>query len=105
MPGFRGISRDFIDISIQNDAYYLICIPTLRIMASRYFTRSALLAIILSLANAQQSNIIPEDLRSGFKSNGKEVQVSYTNEAVNGFRDGTIFEKDGMSSRYLASLC
>jgi len=64
-------------------------------MAFRYFRQTALIATLLHLTTAQQSNIVPEDLRGGFRSSGTEVQVSYTNEAVNGFKDGTLFNKDG----------
>ena len=65
-------------------------------MAIKYFRHTALVATLLRLTAAQQSNMIPEDLRSGFRSTGKEVQVSYTDEAVNGLKDGTLFDKDGM---------
>jgi hypothetical protein len=56
---------------------------------------AALIAALLQHTIAQQSNIVPEDLRGGFTSKDTEVQVSYTNEAVNGFKDGTLFSKDG----------
>ncbi|KAF1916847.1 hypothetical protein BDU57DRAFT_556984 [Ampelomyces quisqualis] len=49
------------------------------------------------VAVAQQSNIVPEDLRGGFESQGTEVQVSFTGEAVNGFKDGTAFDKDAVT--------
>lgn len=64
-------------------------------MALRYLRHAAFVATSLRLTLAQQSNIVPEDLRSGFQGSGTEVQVSYTNEAVNGFKDGTSFNKDG----------
>jgi hypothetical protein len=63
-------------------------------MAFRYIKHTALVATLLRFTAAQQPNVVPEDLRSTF-SKGTEVQVSYTNEANNGFRDGTLFEKDG----------
>jgi hypothetical protein len=59
---------------------------------------AALIATLLQHTVAQQSNIVPEDLRDGFGSEETGVQVSYTNEAVNGFRDGTLFSKDGETS-------
>jgi hypothetical protein len=65
-------------------------------MAFKYIKQTALVAALLHIAAAQQkSNIVPEDLKAGFKSSGTEMQASYTNEAVNGFRDGTLFTKDG----------
>jgi len=65
-------------------------------MAFKYLKHTALLATLLHLTAAQQkSNIIPDDLKAGFASSGTEMQVSFTNEAVNGFRDGTLFDKDG----------
>ncbi|KAF1851695.1 uncharacterized protein K460DRAFT_270649 [Cucurbitaria berberidis CBS 394.84] len=66
-------------------------------MASRYFRQAAVITALLVVTRAQQSDVVPEDLRAGFKSTGKEVQVSYTNEAVNGFEDGTSFEKDAVA--------
>ncbi|KAF1835741.1 hypothetical protein BDW02DRAFT_476726, partial [Decorospora gaudefroyi] len=45
---------------------------------------------------ARKSTIIPSDLQEGFLP-GDAVQVSYTNNAVNGFRDGTLFSKDAVS--------
>jgi hypothetical protein len=70
-------------------------------MAFQYLRATALVATLLhqTFAVAQQSNIVPEDLRGGFVSQGTEVQVSYVNEAVNGFSDGTVFEKDGKAQR------
>lgn len=62
-------------------------------MASRYYWKVVALAAFVSQTAAQGGTIIPQDLRGGFGSD--EVQVSYTNQAVNGFQDGTTFEKDG----------
>jgi hypothetical protein len=66
-------------------------------MAFHYLRATAFVATLLhhTIALPQQSNIVPEDLRGGFVSQGTEVQVSYTGEAVNGFKDGTSFNKDG----------
>jgi hypothetical protein len=61
-------------------------------MASKYL---ALLTSLLHLATAQKASIVPQDLSTDFSSD-TQVQVSYTNEAVNGFADGTTFSKDGM---------
>ncbi|CAO2651286.1 Nn.00g095830.m01.CDS01 [Neocucurbitaria sp. VM-36] len=66
-------------------------------MTFRYFRHVAFFTTILTVTRAQQSNIVPEDLQGGFKSAGKEVQVSYTNQAVEGFKDGTTFEKDAVA--------
>lgn len=63
-------------------------------MAFRYVRHAAFIATLVSTCTAQQSNVVPDDLEAGFKT-GTEVQVSYTGQAVNGFRDGTAFEKDG----------
>lgn len=63
-------------------------------MFSKILQSSTALAAIISIAAAQKQTIIPDDMKAGFRS-GKEVQVSFTNEAVNGFKDGTLFEKDG----------
>jgi hypothetical protein len=62
-------------------------------MASKYL---ALLTSLLHLATAQKASIVPQDLSTDFSSSDTQVQVSYTNEAVNGFADGTTFSKDGM---------
>ncbi|KAF2829889.1 hypothetical protein CC86DRAFT_317250, partial [Ophiobolus disseminans] len=66
-------------------------------MAFKFLRHTALIATLLQFTSAQQSKIVPEDLRAGFRSSGTEVQVSYTNEAVNGFKDGTLFEKDAVA--------
>ncbi|KAH9874906.1 hypothetical protein J1614_004394 [Plenodomus biglobosus] len=52
------------------------------------------LALITTAQRAPK--IVPTDLQSGFGSN-TQLQVSYTNNAVNGFLDGTLFEKDAVS--------
>jgi hypothetical protein len=64
-------------------------------MVFHYLRHAALAATLLHQTIAQQSNIVPEDLRGGFTSQGIEMQASYTGEAVNGFRDGTSFDKNG----------
>ncbi|KAH7361223.1 hypothetical protein BKA66DRAFT_514721 [Pyrenochaeta sp. MPI-SDFR-AT-0127] len=64
-------------------------------MALKCIRHAALVATLVSLTGAQ---IVPEDLRGGFNTKGKEIQVSYVGEAVNGFRDGTSFEKDAVTS-------
>jgi hypothetical protein len=64
-------------------------------MGSRYYWPVAILAAFASHAAAQGQSIIPQDLRAGFTQGGDEVQVSFTGQAVNGFEDGTVFEKDG----------
>jgi hypothetical protein len=64
----------------------------------RFLRPTAIMAILLSGAAAQTSNIIPADLQTGF--NAKEVQVSFSNTAVDGFKDGTTFEKDGVHYQY-----
>lgn len=54
----------------------------------------AIAALNISVRGQKMSNIIPNDLQAGFSSD-TQVQVSYTGEAVNGFADGTVFEKAG----------
>lgn len=62
-------------------------------MLGNYFQFAAFAMAMAQFAEAQDS--VPQDLQAGFESSGKEVQVSYTNNAVSGFSDGTSFEKDG----------
>ncbi|KAF2850885.1 hypothetical protein T440DRAFT_74267 [Plenodomus tracheiphilus IPT5] len=51
----------------------------------------------LAIANAQRApKIVPTDLQSGFDSS-TQIQASYTGQAVNGFLDGTVFEKNAVS--------
>jgi hypothetical protein len=67
-------------------------------MAIRFFRHTTLItafAALTAFVAAQEETIIPEDFRSGFRPGGDEVQVSFTGEAINGFKDGTVFEKDG----------
>jgi len=66
-------------------------------MAIRFLKYATCIAAFAALVAAQDDTIIPEDLRSGFRSGGDEVQVSFTGEAINGFKDGTVFEKDCQS--------
>ncbi|KAJ4369193.1 hypothetical protein N0V83_006278 [Neocucurbitaria cava] len=67
-------------------------------MAFKYFRHVAFAAAVLSVTRAQQSStIVPQDLQTGFKSSDKQVQVSYTNDAVEGFVDGTSFDKDAVT--------
>ena len=57
-------------------------------------------AALLSVANAQKtSKIVPSDLSADFSASDTELQVSYTNDAVNGFTDGTTFDKNGKPHR------
>ena len=69
----------------------------LHTMAIRFLKHATFIAAFAAFVAAQDDTIIPEDLRSGFRSGGDEVQVSFTGEAINGFKDGTVFEKDGES--------
>jgi hypothetical protein len=65
-------------------------------MAFKYMQHIAFVAGLLQTAAAQQqSKIIPQDLQSAFSSSDTALQVSYTNQAVDGFADGTSFSKDG----------
>ncbi|KAI4606004.1 hypothetical protein J4E83_010270 [Alternaria metachromatica] len=66
-------------------------------MAIRFLKHATLIAAFAAFVAAQDDTIIPEDLRSGFRSGGDEVQVSFTGEAINGFKDGTVFEKDAVA--------
>lgn len=63
-------------------------------MALQLIQRTLTLCALLSTTLAQTPNIIPEDLRSGF--NKKEVQVSFTSKATDGFQSGTTFSKDAV---------
>lgn len=63
-------------------------------MLSKYIRHAVFAAAIVDLAAAQQSKVVPQDLQGGFD---EDVQVAYDNNAVDGFLDGTTFEKDGMS--------
>ncbi|KAF2116558.1 hypothetical protein BDV96DRAFT_490826 [Lophiotrema nucula] len=65
-------------------------------MLARYLQHATTVASFLSAALAQDS--VPSDLRAGFASSGIDVQASYTNDAVDGFKDGTTFEKDAVKS-------
>lgn len=60
-------------------------------MALRLLQHTITAAILASTAFAQTRNIIPSDLTTGF--NDKEVQVSFSATAVDGFASGTTFEK------------
>jgi hypothetical protein len=64
-------------------------------MAIRFFRHTTLITAFAAFVAAQEDTIIPDDLQSGFRPGGDEVQVSFTGEAINGFKDGTVFEKDG----------
>ncbi|XP_014551448.1 hypothetical protein COCVIDRAFT_112910 [Bipolaris victoriae FI3] len=64
-------------------------------MASRYYWKVVALVAFVSQTAAQGGSVIPQDLQAGFGSD--EVQVSYTNQAINGFKDGTTFEKDAVA--------
>ncbi|KAI4933912.1 uncharacterized protein J4E92_003581 [Alternaria infectoria] len=66
-------------------------------MAIRFLKHATFIAAFAAFVAAQDDTIIPEDLRSGFRSGGDEVQVSFTGEAINGFKDGTVFEKDAVA--------
>jgi hypothetical protein len=58
-------------------------------MRSTLFCRAALTASMLQFAVAQGT--VPADFGSDFSL---ELQVSYTGDASNGFKDGTSFSKD-----------
>jgi hypothetical protein len=64
-------------------------------MVIRYLRHATFIAALVAFTAAQDDTIVPDDLRSGFRPDGDEVQVSFTGDAVNGFKDGTVFEKDG----------
>ncbi|KAF2130931.1 hypothetical protein P153DRAFT_269289, partial [Dothidotthia symphoricarpi CBS 119687] len=67
-------------------------------MAFRYLQYAAFIAATASFSRAQKSANVPDDLQTSLEFSDKELQVSYTNEAVNGFADGTTFEKDAVES-------
>ena len=94
---FRFIPKHSNDAKSFNNhtAYYLISNKSNNhIMAFRCRQHVALLAALISTSTAKESKIVPADLQAGFTTD-TQVQVSYTGEAVNGFRDGTSFTKDG----------
>lgn len=62
-------------------------------MVSLFYWQAGVIAVLVACAASQATTIVPEDLQTGFGSD--KVQVSFTDEAINGFRDGTIFEKEG----------
>ena len=64
-------------------------------MVIHYLRHATLIAALLTFTVAQDETIIPDDLQSGFRPDGDEVQVSFTGDAVNGFKDGTVFDKEG----------
>lgn len=64
-------------------------------MKLRDLTTVAALLQYAYAQNSQQSRIVPQDLQTGFKGGAVEMQVSYENRAIDGFRDGTQFEKNG----------
>lgn len=67
-------------------------------MALYFVRRTVTIAAFVALARAQKtSDVIPDDLQTGF-TRGTEVQASYTGEAVNGFLDGTSFERDAVAN-------
>jgi hypothetical protein len=59
------------------------------------FKHAISIAALVSFTAAQDNTIIPDDLQAGFLPDGDEVQVSFIGDAGDGFRDGTLFEKDG----------
>jgi hypothetical protein len=70
-------------------------------MAIHYLRHAALITVLATSTTAQTSqrpSILPIDLQSGFRPNGDTLQVSYTNEAINGFRDGTLFPQDAVEN-------
>jgi len=62
-------------------------------MASRYHQKLAFVLALAVCAAGQEASTVPADLQAGFSSD--EVQVSFTDEAINGFKDGTVFTKNG----------
>jgi hypothetical protein len=65
-------------------------------MRTTYLLRYvALAATMFGFATAQDS--VPKDLTAAFADSGVELQVSFTNNAVDGFKDGISFGKDGKS--------
>jgi hypothetical protein len=68
-------------------------------MALHYLRHAVFILAFTTFATAQTpQSIIPSDLEAGFQPNGDTLQVSFTNEAINGFQDGTIFPKDSVKN-------
>jgi hypothetical protein len=67
----------------------------LHIMVILHLRHAIFISALITSTAAQDETIVPDDLQSGFRPGGDEVQVSFTGDAVNGFKDGTVFEKDG----------
>ncbi|KAL1792824.1 hypothetical protein ACET3X_009331 [Alternaria dauci] len=66
-------------------------------MVVHYLRHATFIAALIAFTAAQDETIIPDDLQSGFRPDGDEVQVSFTGDAVDGFRDGTVFERDAVA--------
>ncbi|KAL6705540.1 hypothetical protein ACN47E_006657 [Coniothyrium glycines] len=66
-------------------------------MAYRVLKHMMVAATSIVLVRAQRSNIVPADLQAGFNKE-TQIQVSYTGEAVNGFKDGTSFQKTAVAN-------
>lgn len=100
VPVFQSLKSPTLP-KLQNFAYCLIKTQDIHIMTFKSLGSLALFGALLrcTFAQSQQSNIVPEDLRNGFRGGSVEVQVSYVNRAIDGFRDGTQFEKDGQFFR------
>ena len=64
-------------------------------MFAKYLHQAAFVAFFSSTVLGQDS--VPSDLSAGFATSGVELQASFTNDAVDGIKDGTTFEKDGAS--------
>lgn len=62
-------------------------------MAFRFLEQTTLLAALLTQVLAQTPSI-PADLSASFK---KEVQVAFSDNAVNGFTSGTVFSKSDVA--------
>ncbi|ORY18852.1 hypothetical protein BCR34DRAFT_472896 [Clohesyomyces aquaticus] len=66
-------------------------------MLHKYLQHAVSAAAVVSLANAKPSKIVPQDLQVGFAESGVDVQVSFTNNAADGFSDGTTFAKNDVT--------
>lgn len=64
-------------------------------MAWHFLKLVSFATALLSTSLAQSPSIIPSDFSDGFT---KEVQVSFSSKAVNGFTSGSTFEKDAVTT-------
>jgi hypothetical protein len=63
-------------------------------MLHKYIHTAILATSWTHLALAKSSEIVPQDLQTAFESSDVEIQAAFGGDAVDGFDDGTTFEKN-----------